>query len=424
MVVIDMTYAVPVTPTLLAVAVVAAIALTSCAPQRSRPVVAPGSGASAPAAPPAASSLAARTSEPATPGVSSSPPADAAAFRALASEAYRELARGDEAAARDAFARFAPLDRSVRSPVRAGLPSGRIVVGPMVSAHAGGFGTVFFDGGTGEAFAFSDARVHRAVAGTNHAWFWLEAPRSGIFDARAGQRLELPGDALAVNPVRPRAYVLDERCRLLEVALPGGELVRTLGTLGRRLEGTTRPLDPCDAYTYRDAAVTLDGGHLTTRVGRWNLRTGAFSPLPAAPGYHQPAVSRDGRYIARITTIAGSPARDEKIVLHDLDGAGVRVASWSYGDVVSDDPLRFESDPPRLCFAEYGHYIFHLPSLEPFAVDDPRVLPGKGSFGARDCEERFRSPAERRAEELLAARVCDVTGLPVPLRFCDGIAAP
>jgi len=413
-------------PTLRAVAVAAAIALMSCAPQRIGLDSAPGA-ASAPAA-------VTVTSLHALPGTSTanevaSPPrapaAEAVDVRGTGIEAYARIARGDDAGARIAFARLASSATSTGThpaPTRA-----RVIVGPVVGAHVTMHGTTFFEGATGEPFAFSDVHVIRAVAGRDHAWFWLDRA-VGIYDARAGRRLDLPGDAFAVDPSRPRAYVLDERCRLLEVALPSGQLVRTLGVVGRPGK-TTGPLDPCNTWAYRDAAVTPDGGHLTTRVGRWNLRTGAFSPLPTSSRSSEPAVSRDGRYIARTTSNPASRALGDmtKIVLYDLDAGVARLSPWSTGPLANGDPLTLEADPPRVCIFDYGHYIFHVPSLEPMADDDPHLLPPPVpySFGAPSCETRIApSPEVRRATARLASRVCDVTGLPVPLRFCDGIAAP
>jgi hypothetical protein len=412
-----------------------AFALAAAAAACSIPPAAPGTRparTAKSAAPLSPSRSAAAAPAPAPPR----PTAKALAERVA--DAYDRRARGEAAAARAAFDDLVKVLVSLGEPKAPGLggADGDVVTGRTsagFSVQTGGArGTWFFDVETGEPFAFAPAMVlKRSVPPLDASYFVTleQGERLDLFDPTQKRSVSLPGALLAVHPDGHRAYVLGEDCRIREVGLEKGEITRTLSAPAPKRAAPEEGSRPeCDATHFRDAAITADGKWLSTRFGRWSLATGAHRPLPFRAGSddYLPAVSPDGRYVARVETRPGPPAGDgipaAVLRLFDLDTGTVKATSKTMSSLSNADPLSFRSDPPRVCVFDYGFEAFHVPSLRAFEPGDPALVPDEGplNFGPQSCETKFVRPPPLHPDlaARLASRVCSVGGFLVPVAHC------
>lgn len=293
-------------------------------------------------------------------------------------------------------------------------------------------GTWFFDIETGDPFAFApEGALRRGTPPLDGSLFvTLEAGEQlGLFDPVHRSHVELPGALFSVHPDGHRAYVLGEDCRIREVGLEKMNVTRTLAapraSSATPQEQGRRP--ECEAHELRDAAITADGRWLSTRMGRWNLTTGAHRPLPFRAGSHdhEPAISPDGRYAARVAAAPGPfPTDAPRVVLQlwDLGAGAVKATSKSLSALANGDPLSFGSEPPRVCVFDYSFRAFEVPSLREYEPGDPALAPGVDplSFGARSCETWFVRPPPAHPDLVarLASRVCSVGGFLLPVEHC------
>ncbi|MDI3283817.1 hypothetical protein [Polyangium sp. 15x6] len=347
-------------------------------------------------------------------------------------DAYDRRARGDTEAA---AAAFEALVKELLSLGRAKAPGlgdagdGVVVRGRM---HAGfterlRSGAWFFDIETGEPFAYLPGMLlKRGPLALDGSYFVTsESAQLGLFDPTRRRSAKLPGALVSVHPDGRRAYVLGEDCRLREVGLETEEVLRTLATPAtKRTAEDSADRPECSSDGFRDAAITADGKWLSTRVGRWNLTSGAHRPLPRGGAEdYVPAISPDGRYVARIAYAPGATSEWPRAVVQllDLDTGAVKATSPPMSPMSHAYPLSFGSDPPRVCVFDYGFSAFEVPSLRTFEPGHPAVVPERGfqHFGAASCDTNFvRPPSHPDLAARLASRVCYVGGYLVPVAHC------
>lgn len=387
---------------------------------------------STPAGASASASASARSSASGTPAAVEQPSHSVLAERVA--DAYEKRARGDLEQARAAF------DDVVKHLVAAGekpaaglgdldgyVVRGRTKAG-FTKRDRGGNDTWFFDIETGDPFAFVPGMGLRRGTPALDGSYFVTTGSEGLFNPTLSTYTELPGALLAVHPDGHRAYVLGEDCRIREIGLEKLTLTRALAGHSVKGRGPQAPHPECDANGFRDAAITADGKWLSTRFGRWNLASGAHGPLPfgwTQAGY-APAISPDGRYVARVTPNPGATKDDLTtamvLVLHDLDTGAVKTAPEPLSALSNGDPLSFGSDPPRVCIFDYGFHAYEVPSLRKYEPGDSALVPEAGplNFGPQSCETRFvRPPPEHPAlAARLAARVCTLGGFVLPAEHC------
>jgi hypothetical protein len=357
-------------------------------------------------------------------------PPDDASRRRLA-HAYEERARGEAEQARADFEELAALLVAAGWKRAPGLGDGhRYVVAGRATAgltmRGAGDGTLFFDIKSGEPFAFAPGlELRRSAPPLDGSYFATEdnGPELHLFDPARAALVDLPDALIALHPDGHRVYLLGEDCQLEEWSLAKGRVTAKLAPHTTRTDAAEQRSRACSSHTFRDAAVTADGRWLTARVGRWDLSTHAYRPLPFrwnAPGYeYEPAVSPDGRHVARVIenprAPKESPGEAEVLALYDLDAGTMRTAPGAFSAVSNGDPLWFGSHPDRVCIFDFGMLAFKLPSLRRFEEGDPDYQPN--SPPRFDCISSFTPPPPEHPEleARLASRVFSVGGLPFPV---------
>lgn len=355
-------------------------------------------------------------------------PLDAQELARRVSEAYEMRARGESKEASAVFREVLALLAAAGEEAAKGLGrgDGEVVRGHTLAALSMPGGAWFFDVATGEPSSFVPGLSLRpgapALDGSVFATVEGEGLK-GLHDAAGSRPVELPGSLIALHPDGHRVYLLGDDCRLREWSLQ-----RAAVTAG--LAPHTRPgkSAECDRYDFRDAAVTPDGKWLTTRFGRWDLGTRAHRPLPFrwSRSEYAPAVSPDGRYVARVrvdpkTPKDGVPSATV-LVLYDLETGTERTAPEPMGVLSNGDPLSFASPPMRVCVFDYSFSAFEVPRLRRYRPGDPALLPGLDPmrFGPSSCRSWFVPPPPAHADlsARLASRVCRAGAFLFPIVDC------
>jgi hypothetical protein len=311
---------------------------------------------------------------------------------------------------------------------RSGAVQGRATVGITISSGDAS-GSLFFDTATGEPFAFGAGIWLRAEGPTVDAPFFVTQSPT-LYDPTTGHDADLHGTFIVVHPDGHRAYVLDEACRLQEWNVAEARPARALG-----VHRTSFPMEeveegcpgcPCDGQSFHGARISTDGGWLVSQWGRWRLTSGEFKPLPFrwSRGGYAPALSPDGRYVARVRVDPGTP-RDAapsrtQLVLYDLERGTSRVAPRALPFLSNGDPLTFGTAPLRVCVTDYDLYAFAVPSL---AVLSAR----QASWETRlpdpifTCSSSTTPAPEPSAEVMarLASHVCSLGGFLLPREQCE-----
>lgn len=369
---------------------------------------------------------AASSSSPQTSAAPEEAPSDKEAQRDAVLTAWALWASGDVAAARAALGAVALEPES-----GAALGALRGFVARGAKEHALSFtgsaadGAVFFDPASGAPKSFRSGMpsLPPLLAGRPALVAPYFAAEAALLDASSGTLVELPGPLVAVHPDGARVFVLDTspdkvtgnaRCVLIEWSLLTRAPLRDLPT----------PPEPdaigCDAYGYRDAAVTPNGAWLTTRLGRVSLRGGGVVPLPRASkeGY-QPTVSPDGRALVRVVSIPhadpAATANVTRLAATDLDTGVTRFSRERLSFLSNSDPLSTLVDPPRICVFDYGVYAFAWPSLEAIHADDEsaRVTLHTG------CRDRGAHLSELPEANAVLAQLCLRGGFVLPRALCE-----
>lgn len=348
---------------------------------------------------------------------------DAAARREAVLEAWARWSSGDVEAARAAL-------RATEFGPASDVGALRGFVARGAKEHALSFtgsaadGAVFFDPANGapKSFRADKPSLPPLVAGQPALVAPYFAVEGALLDASSGTLVELPGPLVAVHPDGVRIFVLDTspdkvtanaRCVLVEWSLLTRAPLRDLPTPERGAVG-------CDAYDYRDAAVTPNGAWLTTRLGRISLRGGGVVRLPGAGknGY-APTVSPDGRALVRVVSIPhadpAATANVTRLAATDLDTGVTRFSRERLSFLSNSDPLSTLADPPRICVFDYGVNAFAWPSLEAIHEDDEsaRVNLHTG------CRDRGALLSERPEAKAVLAQLCLRGGFVLPRALCE-----
>jgi hypothetical protein len=186
---------------------------------------------------PAKSAAPAAVKETAALAANSAPPPSVQELAARVAEAYDRRARGETAGAAAAFAALVKELVALGQAKAAGVGGaagdvvkGRTHAGLTVRAGARRE-TWFFAIETGEPFAyFPEMALKRGAPPLDGSYFevLLAGERSGLFDPTRKRSATLPGALISLHPDGHRAFVLGEDCRIREVGLEKGEVIRPL----------------------------------------------------------------------------------------------------------------------------------------------------------------------------------------------------
>jgi hypothetical protein len=300
--------------------------------------------------------------------------------------------------------------------------------------------------------AVSGVAIEGAVVAADERYVAVSHPlngRSFYFDRERGEALALAEHTLRHDrPLRAGPYFVTEHGALYQpetnsyaplgdarafAAHPDGEHVFVLAgdcrveswspaPLGRErrlaAHAISDALDPpCQVSSFADAAVGDRGAVLVTRFGTWTLHDGRWHAPPPAWDSRPPnvalAVSRDGRYLARIRR-EGSDVLGDRLSLLVRGTARIVEATGRVGPIVNTDALDFYDNPPRLCVVNYGVEAFGAPSLTVLE------LPPQGTIDLTACATKM-SPSPAGDPELdawLERNLCTLDGYMLPREDC------
>lgn len=269
-----------------------------------------------------------------------------------------------------------------------------------------------------------------------------------LYDAKANDEVELNGRLLGADSTGREVFVLNG-CNVEVVRLLDKAVLRAFSVnKGPKLPPHVTTEMDC-SQSLSDAALTEDGKFVTTVWGRFSTQSGAHTALPFVwkEGDYRPAVSPDGRYVARLVSEKDPPKKDvdeyarswQVVTLYNLENGAVVKAAYRLKGVANGAPFSFAVQPLRLCVSNFGYTVYSVPSLDGFdaranpsapvpSAGDGVVLDKNGkpflgtTLDSTKCMGDQPPPWQERYPELaekFLSRVCRVGRSLVPREACE-----